>query len=122
MSDGPPTVENEGTTTSSGIQIIDVASGDGAEAQAGVSVTIHYTGWLESDGTKFDSSVDRGAPATFSLTQLIKGWQEGIPGMKVGGKRRLVIPPELGYGEHGSPPVIPGNARLIFDIELIDLP
>ena len=122
MSDGPPTIEDKGTTTSSGIQIIDIVSGDGAEAQAGVSVTIHYTGWLESDGAKFDSSVDRGAPATFSLGGLIKGWQEGIPGMKVGGKRRLVIPPELGYGQHGSPPAIPGNARLIFDIELIDLP
>lgn len=118
----PPLVEAEGTTTETGLQIIDIEVGDGAEVQAGATVTIHYTGWVEADGTKFDSSIDRGAPATFALSGLIQGWQEGIPGMKVGGVRRLIIPSELGYGDGGSPPLIPGGATLIFDIELLDLP
>ena len=118
----PPLVEAEGTTTETGLQIIDVEVGDGEEVQAGATVTIHYTGWVEADGTKFDSSIDRGTPATFPLDGLIPGWQEGIPGMKVGGVRRLIIPSALGYGEGGRPPLIPGGATLIFDIELLELP
>lgn len=120
MSDqeGPPPVDGEPTVTASGLQIIDIEVGDGDEAAAGDTVTVHYTGWL-ADGTQFDSSVERGAPATFPLTGLIQGWQEGIPGMKVGGKRRLITPPDLAYGEAGRPPTIPGNAELTFDIELL---
>ncbi len=98
----------------------DEVVGDGAEVQPGDTVTIHYTGALNSDGSIFDSSVSRGEPATFPLDNLIAGWQEGIPGMKVGGKRRLFIPAELGYGEAGSGSNIPPNSDLIFDIELFD--
>lgn len=120
MSDtsGPPEVDAEATTTDSGLQIIDVKVGDGDAAKEGGKVTVHYTGWL-TDGKKFDSSVDRGQPISFGLQGLIKGWQEGIPGMKVGGTRRLIIPPALGYGAMGSPPAVPPNADLIFDIELL---
>ncbi len=120
MSDtsGPPEVQAEATTTESGLQIIDVKVGDGEAAKEGGKITVHYTGWL-TDGRKFDSSVDRGQPISFELQGLIKGWQEGIPGMQVGGTRRLLIPPELGYGKAGSPPVIPPNADLIFDIQLL---
>ncbi len=120
MSDtsGPPEVRAEATTTESGLKIIDVKVGDGDAAKEGGKVTVHYTGWL-TDGRKFDSSVDRGKPISFELQGLIKGWQEGIPGMQVGGTRRLLIPPDLGYGKAGSPPVIPPNADLIFDIELL---
>ncbi len=98
----------------------DEIEGDGAEVQPGDTVTIHYVGALNSDGTIFDSSVSRGEPATFELDKLIEGWQEGIPGMKVGGKRRLFIPAQLGYGESGSGSSIPPNSDLIFDIELFD--
>lgn len=98
----------------------DEVVGDGAEVQPGDTVTIHYVGALNSDGTIFDSSVSRGEPATFPLDNLIQGWQEGIPGMKVGGKRRLFIPSALGYGESGSGSSIPPNSDLIFDIELFD--
>ena len=98
----------------------DEVVGDGEEVQPGDTVTIHYTGALNSDGSIFDSSVDRGEPATFPLDNLIPGWQEGIPGMKVGGKRRLFIPSELGYGSAGSGANIPPNADLIFDIELFE--
>lgn len=116
--DGPPDVDADATVTDSGLQIIDVVVGDGDEATPGSTVTVHYTGWL-TNGEKFDSSYDRGQPISFALQGLIEGWQEGIPGMKVGGTRRLIIPPELGYGEAGSPPAIPPNAELIFDIELL---
>ncbi len=98
----------------------DEVVGDGDEVQVGDTVTIHYTGALASDGTVFDSSVARGEPATFPLGNLIQGWQEGIPGMKVGGKRRLFIPAAQGYGAQGSGASIPPNADLVFDIELFE--
>ena len=114
---GIPDVTGEPTVTDSGLQIIDITVGDGAEATAASTVTVHYSGWLE-DGTLFDSSVG-GEPISFQLSGLIAGWQEGIPGMKAGGKRRLIIPSDLGYGEAGQGQ-IPPNATLIFDIELLD--
>ena len=110
-------MEGEPTVTASGLQIIDVEAGDGDEAVAGGTVTVHYSGWLEEDGTLFDSSVG-GDPITFGLADLIPAWQEGIPGMKVGGTRRLIVPPELGYGAAGRG-AIPPNATLVFDIELL---
>ena len=101
--------------------------GTGAEAKAGQVVTVHYTGWLhdaaapETKGRKFDSSRDRGEPFSFELGagEVIRGWDQGVAGMKVGGQRRLTIPPELGYGARGAGGVIPPNATLIFDVELI---
>ncbi len=99
--------------------ITDLVVGDGAEAKAGDTVTVHYTGWLASDGTVFDSSVERGQPATFPLTAVIEGWQLGIPGMKEGGKRRLVIPSDMAYGPAGSPPTIPANADLVFEVDML---
>ncbi len=98
----------------------DVVVGTGAEAKKGSAVSVHYTGKLE-DGTVFDSSVERGQPFTFIIGEgkVIRGWDEGVVGMKVGGKRKLVVPPHLGYGEAGSPPKIPGGATLHFDIELL---
>jgi peptidylprolyl isomerase len=106
--------------TASGLIIEDLAVGAGKEAPAGGTVKIHYRGTLV-DGQQFDSSYERGEPATFGLKQLIQGWQEGIPGMKVGGKRRLTVPPALGYGKRGVPGVIPANATLVFEIELLDV-
>jgi FKBP-type peptidyl-prolyl cis-trans isomerase len=102
--------------------IEDLQLGDGAEAQAGQQVTVHYTGWL-TDGRKFDSSVDRGQPFVFPLGRgrVIQGWDQGVAGMKIGGKRRLTIPPELGYGARGAGGVIPPNATLIFEVELLGL-
>ncbi len=117
---GVPTVEAEATVTDSGLQIIDVVVGDGDVAEAGSTLTVHYTGWL-MDGTKFESSHDSGQPVSFKLQGLIPGWEEGVPGMQVGGVRRLVIPPELAYGEAGRAPKIPPNAELIFDIELLEV-
>ena len=107
-------------TTPSGLIYEDTTVGSGAEAASGKKVTVHYTGWL-TDGTKFDSSKDRNDPFEFNLGQgqVIKGWDEGVAGMKVGGRRTLTIPPDLGYGAQGSPPVIPPNATLVFDVELL---
>ncbi len=107
-------------TTASGLQYEDVTIGTGDEAVAGKTVDVHYTGTL-TNGTKFDSSVDRGRPFSFRLGigQVIRGWDEGVAGMKVGGKRKLVIPSELGYGSRGAGGVIPPNATLVFDVELL---
>jgi FKBP-type peptidyl-prolyl cis-trans isomerase len=101
----------------------DLKAGTGKEAKKGLTVKVHYTGWLLEEGTKFDSSLDRSEPFEFTLGegQVIKGWDLGVAGMKVGGKRQLRIPPEMGYGYRGQPPVIPGNAFLIFDVELLDV-
>ena len=113
-------------TTPSGLQYEDTTVGDGAEARAGQDVTVHYTGWLYNDGTqgaKFDSSKDRNDPFEFSLGagMVIKGWDEGVAGMKIGGKRTLIIPAALGYGARGAGGVIPPNATLKFDVELLGL-
>ncbi|MBD2427333.1 FKBP-type peptidyl-prolyl cis-trans isomerase [Phormidium sp. FACHB-1136] len=107
-------------TTESGLQYVDLVEGTGAMPQSGQRVTVHYTGTLE-DGTKFDSSRDRGRPFTFQIGvgQVIKGWDEGVATMRVGGQRKLVIPSELGYGSRGAGGVIPPNATLVFDVELI---
>jgi FKBP-type peptidyl-prolyl cis-trans isomerase len=107
------------TKTSSGLYWQDLVVGTGEEAVSGGWVTVHYTGWLH-DGTVFDSTVNGGDPVRFNLSQLIAGWAEGIPGMRVGGKRKLVIPPHLGYGSAGAGGgVIPPNATLVFDIQLM---
>jgi FKBP-type peptidyl-prolyl cis-trans isomerase len=103
-----------------GLQIWDVTAGTGTEAKPAGTVKVHYTGWL-TDGTVFDSSKKRNEPIEFPLTGVIKGWGDGVPGMKVGGVRRLVIPPELGYGKRGAPGAIPPDATLVFEIELLDV-
>lgn len=102
------------------LKIEELKAGTGAEAKAGQAVSVHYTGWL-TDGKKFDSSVDRGQPFKFQLGagQVIQGWDKGVAGMKVGGKRKLTIPPQMGYGERGAGGVIPPNATLIFEVELL---
>jgi peptidylprolyl isomerase len=118
------------TTTPSGLQYDDVVQGTGATAQSGQSVTVHYTGWLHDAaapngrGRKFDSSKDRGEPFEFDLDagMVIRGWDEGVQGMQVGGTRVLTIPPELGYGARGAGGVIPPNATLVFEVELLPTP
>lgn len=116
---GEQTAMNE-MTTRSGLKYIDMVVGDGETPQAGESVTVHYTGYL-ANGEKFDSSVDRGQPFQFVLGvgKVIKGWDEGVATMKVGGKRMLIIPAQLGYGSRGAGTVIPPDAELIFDVELL---
>ena len=107
-------------TTASGLRYTDIVKGTGATPQKGQTVTVHYTGTLEN-GTKFDSSYDHGRPSDFRIGvgAVIPGWDEGLMSMKVGGKRKLVVPPALGYGPNGRPPTIPGNSTLIFDVELL---
>ena len=110
------------TTTASGLVFEDLTVGSGNTATAGQKVSVHYTGWL-TNGTKFDSSKDRGEPFVFPLGKghVIRGWDEGVAGMKVGGKRKLTIPPTLGYGARGAGGVIPPNATLVFDVELLEI-
>ena len=110
------------TTTASGLQFEELVVGSGNTATAGQKVSVHYTGWL-TNGTKFDSSKDRGEPFVFPLGKghVIRGWDEGVAGMKVGGKRKLTIPPTLGYGARGAGNVIPPNATLVFEVELLDV-
>ncbi len=119
---GPTKVSGQPTTTPSGLQYWDIVVGTGPTAATGNTVKVNYTGWLTT-GEKFDSSLDRNEPFLFPLGegQVIKGWDEGVAGMKVGGKRQLRIPPELGYGANGAGGVIPPNATLIFDVELLDV-
>ncbi|MBS1993488.1 MAG: FKBP-type peptidyl-prolyl cis-trans isomerase [Cyanobacteria bacterium SZAS LIN-2] len=107
-------------TTRSGLKFKDTVKGEGARPTVGQTVIVHYTGWL-TNGQKFDSSLDRGQPFDFKLGagQVIKGWDEGVKGMHIGGKRHLVIPPQLGYGAKGAGDSIPGNATLVFDVELL---
>jgi FKBP-type peptidyl-prolyl cis-trans isomerase FkpA len=109
-------------TTASGLKYQDIKEGTGDVASAGKSVSVHYTGWL-TNGTKFDSSKDRGRPFEFPLGggRVIRGWDEGVQGMKVGGVRKLTIPPELGYGARGAGGVIPPNATLVFEVELLQV-
>ena len=123
----PALAEPQGTsmtTTSSGLQYEDTVVGTGASPETGQTCVMHYTGWLYNDGTKgakFDSSLDRGKPFEFPIGtgRVIKGWDEGVASMKIGGKRTLIIPPALGYGARGAGGVIPPNATLIFDVELL---
>jgi FKBP-type peptidyl-prolyl cis-trans isomerase len=116
----PTKVTGDGVKTDSGLQYWDIRVGNGQVAKEGSRVRVHYTGWLTT-GKKFDSSVDADRPFDFTIgnAEVIKGWEQGIAGMKVGGKRQLRIPPELGYGAEGYPPDIPPNATLIFDVQLL---
>lgn len=108
--------------TDSGLKYEDLVEGEGASAAAGKTVRVHYTGWL-TNGVKFDSSLDRNDPFSFPLGggRVIRGWDEGVQGMKVGGRRKLTIPPQLGYGSAGAGGVIPANATLVFEVELLEV-
>jgi FKBP-type peptidyl-prolyl cis-trans isomerase len=119
---GPTKVSGKATKLPDGLEYWDIKEGTGPAAKKGDKVKVHYTGWL-TEGKKFDSSVDRNDPFAFALGagQVIKGWDEGVAGMKVGGKRQLRIPPELGYGSRGTGGVIPPNATLIFDVDLLGI-
>jgi FKBP-type peptidyl-prolyl cis-trans isomerase FkpA len=118
-----PKEKSKIVTTESGLKYEDTKVGDGAEAKKGDSVEVHYTGWLAKDGKKFDSSLDRKEPFVFKLGagMVIKGWDEGVAGMKVGGKRKLLIPAALGYGARGAGGAIPPNADLVFEVELLKI-
>ena len=125
---GPAAAQTQGQamTTESGLKIIDTTVGTGASPKTGQTCVMHYTGWLSEEGAKgkkFDSSVDRGSPFEFpiGMKRVIGGWDEGVATMKVGGKRTLIIPPELGYGARGAGGAIPPNATLIFDVELLGI-
>jgi FKBP-type peptidyl-prolyl cis-trans isomerase len=115
--DEPEVVEGK-----NGLKYIDLVVGEGLDARRGDEVSVHYTGWLE-DGTKFDSSLDRGRPFVFPLGRgrVIQGWDLGVAGMKVGGKRKLLIPAKLGYGKRGAGDAIPPNANLVFEVELLSV-
>jgi len=115
-------VDEKVITTASGLKYVDMVVGTGDEAKKGQTVRVHYTGWLK-DGTKFDSSLDRGKPFEFQLGagRVIKGWDEGVAGMKMGGKRKLIIPAQLGYGDRGAGGVIPPGAELTFEVELLGI-
>jgi peptidylprolyl isomerase len=119
---GEPAAAANTVKTPSGLAYVELVPGSGPSPVAGKQVKVHYTGWLEN-GTKFDSSVDRGEPFSFAIGagQVIPGWDEGVMSMKVGGKRKLIIPAQLGYGSAGAGGVIPPNATLIFEVELLDV-
>lgn len=122
MAEGPPPIDGEEVNTASGLRYIAIVEGDGRTPKQGEKVYVHYTGWL-TDGRKFDSSVDRGQPFAFELGagRVIAGWDEAVAMMRVGDKRRLIIPPELGYGARGFPGAIPPNSTLVFDVELLGI-
>jgi FKBP-type peptidyl-prolyl cis-trans isomerase len=119
--DMPSVTASEFRDIGGGLKMMDVEEGTGDPCPAGATITAHYAGWLFTTGTCFDSSyIGKNSPLTYPLSQLIPGWQRGLPGMKPGGIRRLIIPPDLGYGSRGSPPSIPGGATLVFEFKLLE--